>query len=190
MNIPKWIIPIAAIVILGAIASVFVILFFVPSPTIVQYRITVALICFALSSVAGLLFAANVQIKGTIGVFSITLGGTAVLWLAALFIFNYIYPESAAVTGRVQEKLGMYGKIVKDGRSTNEGIMVGIIPGSNKTFTNSDGSYSIDVDSSENSYTGIAYFREGEEKRMYIGTVTLESNNGKPKGIFSATLER
>jgi len=190
MKIPSWIIALAFIVILGAIASVIVILFFVPSPTIVQYRITVALICFALSSIAGLLFAAKVQIKGTVGLFSITLGGTAVLWFAALFIFNYIFPESSAVTRLVQEKLGMYGRIVKDGRSSNEGIMVGIIPGSNKTFTNSDGSYSIDIATGENTYTGIAYFREGEEQRMYIGTVTMESSNGKPRGNFSTVLGR
>jgi len=40
-------------------------------------------------------FAAKVEIGGTIGVFTVTIGGAAALWLGALVVFNAIYPESA-----------------------------------------------------------------------------------------------
>ena len=50
--------------------------------------------CFALSSIACLRFAAKVEIKGTVGVLTGTVGGPAALWLASLLFFNYIYPPS------------------------------------------------------------------------------------------------
>ncbi len=91
----KWIFTLACVVILIAIAPAILLLFWTPAPTRFQYRLSIALVCFALSSVAGLLFAAKVEMKGTVGVISVTLGGTAALWLATLLVFNYIFPEQS-----------------------------------------------------------------------------------------------
>ena len=161
-NIPlKLISWLSAVVILVAISSAIVVLFFVPSPSLAQYRITVALICFGLSSIAGLLFVAKVNISGKIGVFGITIGGTAALWLASLLIFNFIFPESSIID---KPKMLVSGKVTKLGRSSHELIMVGIIPDSNKTFTNNDGTFKMQIVHGENSYIGLAYFRDGEER--------------------------
>ena len=55
----KWIFSLSSLVVLIAIFSVIIVLFFIPSPSIFQYRVTIALVCFALSSIACLLFAAK-----------------------------------------------------------------------------------------------------------------------------------
>src|SRR5262249_48908358 len=65
------------------------------TPSVVQYRLTISLLCFALSSIAGLLFAANVEIKGSVGKLSLTLAGPAALWVATLIIFHTIFPEAS-----------------------------------------------------------------------------------------------
>jgi len=63
------------------------------SPTIAQYRITIIFLCFALSSIGGLLFASNAKLTGTLGVVSVTLGGAAILWLGALLVIYNVFPE-------------------------------------------------------------------------------------------------
>ena len=89
----KWIFLLSSSVILLSVMSVIFLMFFRPTPSIFQYRLAMALICFALSSIAGLLFAAKVEISGNMGLLGLTIGGTAALWLAALLLFSYIFPE-------------------------------------------------------------------------------------------------
>jgi hypothetical protein len=100
---PRWIWPLCGAVIIAAVTSAIVILFLFPTPSIVQYRLTVSLLCFALSSVAGLLFAANVEIKGSVGKLSLTLAGPAALWVATLIIFGTIFPETSLPRGKAYD---------------------------------------------------------------------------------------
>ena len=100
---PKWIWLLCGGVIVVAIASAIVVLFLFPTPSVVQYRLTISLLCFALSSVAGLLFAANVEIKGSVGKLSLTLAGPAALWVATLIVFKAIFPETALVPGKAYD---------------------------------------------------------------------------------------
>lgn len=94
----KWIYWLSTIVILAATFSVIAVMFISPDPTLAQYRIAIALICFVLSSISGLLFAAKVQLNGKIGVISMTLAGPAVMWLAALLIITLIFPDKDIIT--------------------------------------------------------------------------------------------
>lgn len=89
----------SAIVILSATFSSIGVLFATPE-SLAQYRIAVALLCFALSSTASLLFVAKVQLTWSISAFSMTLAGPAAMWLAALLIFNYVFPEKFLVSIR------------------------------------------------------------------------------------------
>ena len=100
---PKWIWLLCGVVIIAAIASTIVVLFLFPTPSVVQYRLTISLLCFALSSVAGLLFAANVEIKGSVGKLSLTLAGPAALWVATLIIFGAIFPETSLPHGKAYD---------------------------------------------------------------------------------------
>jgi hypothetical protein len=87
----------AAAAILLTIGSVVVVLFRKQRPSLAQYRITIAFLCFALSSVSALLFVAKVEITGNVGLFAITLAGPAVLWIAAIYILWKIWPEGPVI---------------------------------------------------------------------------------------------
>jgi len=100
---PKWIWLLCGGAIIAAIACTIVVLFLFPTPSVVQYRLTISLLCFALSSVAGLLFAANVEIKGSVGKLSLTLAGPAALWVATLIIFGAIFPEASLPHGKAYD---------------------------------------------------------------------------------------
>jgi hypothetical protein len=185
---PKLISWIFTTVTLGGIISAIIALFLIPSPTLFQYRLTSALVCFALSSIAVLMFTANVKITGKIGLITIEVGGTAALWLAALLVFNFVYPESMLQRPDLTEKMPIFGKITKEGRSSHEGIMIGIISENCKTFTDSNGNYEIQILPGENSYTGLAYFRDGGVKDIYIGGVNIDPKT--KKGTFNYAFGR
>jgi len=84
-----------------------------------QYRIAVALLCFSLSTVGGLLFATKESdIRGTVGLFTLHIAGPAVTWLAALLIFSWIFPETLMPSVQ-PESLASLGKLVMDADAAN-----------------------------------------------------------------------
>ena len=90
----KWVFILSSIIIISATFAIILSTFFIRTniynnPTY-QYRVTIALVCFVLSTISALLFATRVKIRSTVGFISITIIGPAALWLAALFIFNNI----------------------------------------------------------------------------------------------------
>lgn len=95
---------ICAPVLVLSIATVLYLSVFGGSQSLTQYRLTIAILCFTLSSLSQLLFAAtNVQIRGSIGVLCFNLVGPAVTWIVALVILSWIFPEReiiAAATPR------------------------------------------------------------------------------------------
>jgi hypothetical protein len=100
----KWIFLLSAVVILLAVLAVIVSIFIFPSPTIAQYRIQIALVCFALSSISCLLFAAKAELTGTIKLFAVTLAGPAAMWIVALIVFSHLYSETKLDTQAVLSK--------------------------------------------------------------------------------------
>ncbi len=97
---PAWLWLLCGGVIVAAVTVTIVVLFVLPTPTVFQYRLAIAFLCFALSSIAGLLFAANVEIKGSVGKLSLTLAGPAALWVATVIVFSAIFPEGSLPRGR------------------------------------------------------------------------------------------
>lgn len=97
---PRWIWLVCSTVILAAVAVIIVVLFMMPQPTLFQYRLAIAFLCFALSATAGLLFAANVEIKGSVGKLTLTLAGPAALWVATMIIFETLFPEKSLPRGK------------------------------------------------------------------------------------------
>ncbi len=89
----------SAVVIVCALFSVIAVLFGVggnaPLQSPIGYAITLSLLCFALSSISCLLFVAKAEIKATFGVFALTVGGPAAMWVASLAMINYLYPPPA-----------------------------------------------------------------------------------------------
>jgi hypothetical protein len=93
-NIPKkWVFGLAAGVVLACLGSVVAWSFSV-APQL-QYPIILGFLCFALSTVSGLLFASNTKIDATLPMAAITIGGPAVTWVATLLIFSYVFPLPA-----------------------------------------------------------------------------------------------
>src|SRR5688572_26216288 len=90
---PLAVLLICGLVIVGAAATVIYATVIKPPETRMTYNVVVALACFMASSVSGLLFATtNVNIKGTTGIFALTVGGPAALWLVALIVVSQILP--------------------------------------------------------------------------------------------------
>lgn len=94
----RWVFWLAATVISVAVVAVVIAVFIPPSDasiefSILRYRIIIALTCFVLSSISALLFAAKVEVKASLGLFSLGIVGPAAMWIAALLIFNYTMPE-------------------------------------------------------------------------------------------------
>jgi hypothetical protein len=100
---PKWLWLLCTGVIVAAVAVTIVVLFVMPMPTVFQYRLALAFLCFALSSTAGLLFAANVEIKGSVGKLSLTLAGPAALWVATVIVFATLFPEGSLPHGKAYD---------------------------------------------------------------------------------------
>ena len=87
---PILVFSLAALVILGALGAVIYWVFGATSQ--LQYPMIVALLCFALSTVACLLFASNAKLNATLPIASITMGGPAVIWIGTLVLFAYLFP--------------------------------------------------------------------------------------------------
>ncbi|MEN6333012.1 MAG: hypothetical protein ABFE01_02060 [Phycisphaerales bacterium] len=69
-----------------------------------QYYLTVALLCFTLSSITELLFSpAYAHIKGTLGVFAVHLGGTAAVWVAAFLLVTAVVRDPNLARVRVTD---------------------------------------------------------------------------------------
>jgi hypothetical protein len=89
----KWVFGLAAAVVLACLGAV-VAWSFTVAPQL-QYPIILGFLCFALSTVSGLLFASNAKVDATLPIAAITIGGPAVTWVATLLIFSYIFPLPA-----------------------------------------------------------------------------------------------
>jgi hypothetical protein len=87
---PILVFSLAALVILAALGAV--IYWVLGATSQLQYPMIVALLCFALSTVACLLFASNAKLNATLPVASITMGGPAVIWVGTLVLFAYLFP--------------------------------------------------------------------------------------------------
>ena len=87
---PILVFSLAALVILGALGAVIYWVFGASAQ--LQYPMIVALLCFALSTVACLLFASNAKLNATLPIASITMGGPAVIWIGTLVLFAYLFP--------------------------------------------------------------------------------------------------
>lgn len=87
---PLLVFGLAALVIIAALGSVIYWVFGATSQ--LQYPMIVALLCFALSTVACLLFASNAKLNATLPIASITMGGPAVIWIGTLVLFAYLFP--------------------------------------------------------------------------------------------------
>jgi len=87
----KLVLRLSATVILVAILSVVAWLF-LSAPPFFQYPIAMALLCFALSSISCLLFAAKADLSGTLGVAAVSIGGPAAMWVVTLWIVATLFP--------------------------------------------------------------------------------------------------
>jgi hypothetical protein len=87
---PILVFSLAALVILAALGAVIYWVFGTTSQ--LQYPMIVALLCFALSTVACLLFASQAKLNATLPIASITMGGPAVIWIGTLILFAYLFP--------------------------------------------------------------------------------------------------
>jgi hypothetical protein len=104
----------------------------------------------------------------------------------ALFLGGFLlyyplsrWPEAGA-------KLPISGRITIEGRSSHEGVMVGIVAGGQMTITRSDGSFELRVPEGETAYTGLALYTDGTTKDVYLGPVDLDEGSGK----FDAVVRR
>jgi hypothetical protein len=86
-------------VILGALLTVIYVTVTKQPQSRMTYTVVVALACFIASSISGLLFATtNVQMRGTLGIFALSVGGPAALWLVALVVVTRILPPDVPET--------------------------------------------------------------------------------------------
>lgn len=93
----QWISALASFAVAAAVsASLFFLFRSQRNPIqIVQYRIVILLLFFAISTVSSLLFAGNASFSGKLGAaFTVSVVGPATLWIVALVIFTYFYPET------------------------------------------------------------------------------------------------
>ncbi len=86
----KWVFVLFSFVITTALLAVLVWLFTTESPF--RYPMIVALLCFALSTVGSLVFAAHAKLEATLPIASITMAGPAVIWIAVFVLWSYVVP--------------------------------------------------------------------------------------------------
>jgi hypothetical protein len=60
---------------------------------IIRYRVTLLLLFFSISSASSLIFSAKARLEGNFYGLALTIGGPATLWIVALLLFSYVYPE-------------------------------------------------------------------------------------------------
>jgi hypothetical protein len=106
--------------------------------------------------------------------------------VTALFLGTFLIWLPIDKWSSEPDRIPVSGQVIVEGRQSHDGVIVGIIPGSHKTFTHNDGSYNLDISRGETSYTGVAYYREGNQKDVYLGGVNFDTN----KGTFNAALRR
>jgi len=105
--LPAWVTTVLAIaVILGAFGTAVGMLVRGDFSRLERFRLTLAMLCFALSSLSGLLFAnqSATELIGKWGAVTLTLVGPAALWLVALIVITRLWkdvgqaPEGGPVT--------------------------------------------------------------------------------------------
>ncbi len=88
----RWVFALASLVCLAAVVTVIYDVLRPQPLNRAQYGFVAALLCFALSTIAGLLFASKVNFEATLGFFTASIVGPAALWLVALLVFVKVVP--------------------------------------------------------------------------------------------------
>jgi hypothetical protein len=102
-----------AVVLLSAVAAIGYVYFLAQSSNVYQYHIAIALLCFALSAVSGLLLYGNVQFGGILGNNTLTLVGPASMWIVTLAVFSYVFPEKVIATAPPSGELTYQAWLIK-----------------------------------------------------------------------------
>jgi hypothetical protein len=109
----------------------------------------------------------------------------AVVFIGALLIAYPVYTLSGENV-LPQEKTHFHGTITKEGLSSQEGILVWVIPDGYQAMTDSAGHYTVDVPLPKyGSYTAVAYYKTPETREVYV--------SGYPIGeevVFDHTFKR
>lgn len=120
-SIPTWAAGLCAIVVLVAtFASVGVL--FMSQASILQSRLAITFLCFAVSCVIGLLFASTAsqsEIRGQLGAYSLVLIGPGAFFIASLAIFAQIFPENN-ITQTDPLTLRKFQEIIRDVEKRSE----------------------------------------------------------------------
>jgi hypothetical protein len=112
-----------------------------------------------------------------------TAGGipAVIILLSALFVGYPLYQAYQSPA-----KIPISGKIHLDKGSTTSGIVIGILPASYITLTQSDGSYSLSIPKgNEWSYQAIVYFPSNRPPLFHMDAVRF---NTEGRGAFDHTL--
>lgn len=89
-----WVMLISTPVIWAAAATMIYLTAYKAPEGPLQYRLGLALSCFTLSTISGLIFATtDMHLKSTIGLIAIRIGGPAVTWIVTFVLVSYLYPE-------------------------------------------------------------------------------------------------
>lgn len=98
---PPWVVTtIATFAVLACLAAVLRLLLTGKFSSLVQYRIVLALLSFALSTISCVLFVANAKMELDIGYAVITLVGPAVIWIAVILVLSYVWKEDFGSSSR------------------------------------------------------------------------------------------
>lgn len=108
--------------------------------------------------------------------------------LAAFFIGAglVIYPVYSQLTelGYEHEVYIIDGSVKREGATSHEGTMIGVIPGRYLKPTDSNGDFKLDVYVGESSYTGIAFYRDLDSRDIHLSGITIENNRGSLNHVF------
>jgi hypothetical protein len=65
------------------------------------------------------------------------------------------------------------GTMTRPDLSSQDGIMVGVIPAGYTTVTDSKGNFEISVSGDAPAYTGIGYYRDGQTQRVFLEGIEI-----------------
>jgi hypothetical protein len=104
----------------------------------------------------------------------------AALFMSALLIWFplYKFPPPPTVN-----RIPVSGKVTFNGRPSNSGITIGIVPG-NLAALHDDGSYTLEVLDGEHTYTGVAYYKGENAREVYVGGVSVQNGKGTFNAVF------
>jgi hypothetical protein len=83
---------------------------------IIRYRVTLLLLFFSISSASSLIFSAKARLEGNFYGLALTIGGPATLWIVALLLFSYVYPEDKIRSAGFDDALRLQRAALTRGR--------------------------------------------------------------------------